>query len=54
VNYNQIVVALKSNFTERKALVYLYRLEKATLKMKEIYAKVFELSQEFKEKYATK
>ena len=30
VNYNQVVKALNSNFSEKKALAFLYKLEKAT------------------------
>ena len=32
-NYNQIVKALKSNFSEKKVLTYLYKLEKETIEM---------------------
>ena len=50
VNYNQVVTVLKSNFSEKKALAMLYKLEKATIEMKEIYEKVADLSEEFKGK----
>lgn len=32
-NYNQIVKILKSNFSEKKALAFLYKLEKETIEM---------------------
>ena len=51
VNYNQIVKALKTNFTEKKALAFLYKLEKETIKLVELSRKVTELAEEFKEKY---
>jgi hypothetical protein len=51
VNYNQVVTALKSNFSEKKTLALLYKLEKATIEMKDIYAKVAELSEEFNQKF---
>jgi len=51
VNYNQIVKELHSNFSEKKALALLYRLEKATIELAEIGKKIMELSEEFKEKF---
>ena len=33
VNYNQVVKALHSNFSEKKALAFLYKLEKATTEL---------------------
>ena len=33
VNYNQVVKALNSNFSEKKALAFLYKLEKATTEL---------------------
>jgi hypothetical protein len=50
-NYNQIVKALHSNFTEKKALAFLYKLEKATLELVDIHKQVVELTQEFESKY---
>ncbi len=54
VNYNQVVKELHSNFSEKKALALLYKLEKATIEMKGIYKKVLELSEEFKGKWLQK
>ena len=51
VNYNQIVKALKTNFTEKKALAFLYKLEKETIKLVELSRKIAELTEEFKQKY---
>lgn len=50
-NYNQIVKALNTNFTEKKALAFLYKLEKATLELVEIHKQVIELTKEFEAKY---
>jgi hypothetical protein len=37
VNYNQVVKHLKVTFTEKKALAFLYKLEKATKELIEIH-----------------
>ena len=47
VNYNQTVKALKSNFSEKRALVLLRQLEKATFELVAINKKVVELTREF-------
>jgi hypothetical protein len=47
VNYNQIVKALNANFSEKKALAFLYKLEKATLELVELNKQIIELSREF-------
>ncbi len=54
VNYNQIVKALKTNFTEKKALAFLYKLEKETAKLVELSRKIVTLSDEFKQKFGEK
>ena len=54
VNYNQVTKALKATFTEKKALAFLYKLEKATLELVEIHKKVQELTAEFERKYLQK
>lgn len=51
VNYNQIVKELHSNFGEKKALVLLYKLEKATVELAGIGREVMQLCEEFKAKY---
>lgn len=50
VNYNQVVKALHSNFTEKKALAFLYKLEQATLELIDLQKKIVELTEEFKQK----
>jgi hypothetical protein len=54
VNYNQVVKELHSNFSEKKALALLYKLEKTTIDLVEIGKKILELSEEFKEKWLQK
>ena len=54
VNYNQVVKELHSNFSEKKALALLYKLEKATVELAETGKKILELSEEFKEKWLQK
>ncbi|MFI3306609.1 MAG: conjugal transfer protein MobA [Rikenellaceae bacterium] len=52
VNYNQVVVALKMNFTERKALSMLYRLERSTIDLTSICHKILTLTEEFKRQWS--
>jgi hypothetical protein len=54
VNYNQVVKALKSTFTEKKALAFLYKLENATRELVEINQKIIDLTEEFEEKWLQK
>ncbi|MDR0873120.1 MAG: hypothetical protein LBN27_06580 [Prevotellaceae bacterium] len=54
VNYNQVVKAIKSAFTEKKALAFLYKLENATRELVEINQKVIELTKEFEVKWLQK
>lgn len=54
VNYNQTVKELHSNFSEKKALALLYKLENATKELAEIGKKIVELSEEFREKWSPK
>lgn len=54
VNYNQIVKLLYSQFSDQKASAYLYKLEKQTAEMVQIFKKVIELMEEFDEKYLKK
>ena len=53
-NYNQIVKLLNSNFSDKKASAYLYKLEKQTEEMKELLLKVVALTTEFEKKYLKK
>jgi hypothetical protein len=54
VNYNQVTKALKTTFTEKKALAFLYRLEQATRELVAINQKIIELTAEFERKYLNK
>jgi hypothetical protein len=51
VNYNQVTKALKSTFTEKKALAFLYKLEQATRELAQINQKIIDLTIEFEAKY---
>lgn len=51
VNYNQVVKALNTNFTEKKALSFLYKLEKQTEELVVLSRKIIELTQEFEAKW---
>jgi hypothetical protein len=50
-NYNQLIKLLHSNFTEKKALAFLYKLEKATIELVGLNKKVIELTHEFEQKH---
>ena len=54
VNYNQVVKALKTNFTEKKALAFLYKLEKATTELAMLNRQVIDLTNECKELWLPK
>ena len=47
VNYNQLIKMLYTNFTEKKAAAYLYRLEKQTMELSALAKKVIQLTEEF-------
>ena len=51
VNYNQITKALKANFSEKKALAFLYKLEQATKELVKLQHEIINLTQEFKAKF---
>ncbi|MDR2148117.1 MAG: hypothetical protein LBE91_16855 [Tannerella sp.] len=50
VNYNQAVKAIKTTFTEKKALAFLYKLENATRELVGLQHKIIALTEEFKTK----
>jgi hypothetical protein len=54
VNYNQVVKELHTNFSEKKALALLYKLEKATIELVEIGRRITELSEDFKQRWLQK
>ncbi|RZJ86727.1 MAG: hypothetical protein EOO20_17685, partial [Chryseobacterium sp.] len=51
VNYNQIVKLLYTNFSEKKAASLLYKLEKHTLEMVDVFKKVIWLTEEFNQNH---
>jgi hypothetical protein len=52
-NYNQITRAIKATFTGKKALAFLYKLEKATLELVALNQKIIDLTAGFERKYLT-
>lgn len=54
VNYNQVVVALKSNFTEKKALAMLFKLENYTIELATLNRQIIDLTNKFKEEWSQK
>jgi len=51
VNYNQTVRAIKAAFTEKKALAFLYKLEKTTRELVDLQHRIIALTEEFKTEY---
>lgn len=54
VNYDLVVKELRTNFTEKKTMMLLYKLEKATIEMAKITADVRALSLQFDEQWSLK
>jgi len=54
VNYNQIVKLLYKNFSEKKAAAYLFKLEKQTIEMAELFKNIVAITEEFDRKYFKK
>ena len=54
VNYNQVVKILYQKFSEKKALAYLYKLEKKTAEFAVLSQKIISLTEEFEEKHLKK
>jgi hypothetical protein len=50
-NYNQTVKAIKTNFSEKRALALLYKLEKTTVELVALSKKIIELTHEFEQKH---
>lgn len=50
-NYNQTVKALKTNFSEKRTLSMLYKLEKTTIELIVLSKQVVALTKEFEEKW---
>jgi hypothetical protein len=53
-NYNQTVKAVKTNFSEKRALALLYKLEKTTIELIVLSKKIIELTHEFEERWLQK
>lgn len=54
VNYDLVVKELRANFTEKKAMAYLYKLEKATIGMIAVMNNVMALSEKFDKQWSLK
>ncbi|MDP4208166.1 MAG: conjugal transfer protein MobA [Bacteroidota bacterium] len=54
VNYNQVVKAINSNFTEKKALAFLYKLEKHTVELVALNKQIIDLTREFEQRWLQK
>lgn len=50
-NYNQVTKAIKATFTEKKALAFLFKLEKATMELVAIFKQIQSLTAEFERKH---
>jgi hypothetical protein len=53
-NYNQTVKALKTNFSEKRALALLYKLEKATIELIFLSKQIIALTREYEERWLQK
>ena len=53
-NYNQTVKAIKTNFSEKRALALLYKLEKTTVELIVLSKKIITLTRDFEEKHLQK
>jgi len=53
-NYNQTVKAIKTNFSEKRGLALLYKLEKTTIELIVLSKKIIELTREFEQKHLSK
>jgi len=54
VNYNQLIKMLYTNFTEKKAGAYLYRLEQQTMELSALAKKITQLTEEFEANHLKK
>ncbi len=54
VNYNQVVKALNTHFTEKKALAALHKLEQFTIQLIVTNRKIVELTQKYEEQWLQK
>ncbi len=54
INYDLTVRTLRENFTEKKAMTLLYKLEKATIEMAGVMSQVVSLSEKFEQQWSLK
>lgn len=54
VNYNQVTKELHAHFSEKKALAFLYKLEKLTLELVETNRQIIALTHEFESRWLQK
>ena len=54
VNYNQVVKALNTHFTQKKALASLYKLEKITIELVGLNRQIIELTQKYEQVWSQK
>ncbi len=54
VNYNQLVKALNTHFTEKKALAALYKLEKYTIEFIRLNKEIIGLTQKYEQEWLQK
>lgn len=54
VNYNQITKTLKTTFTEKKALAFLYKLEKHTIELVSYLQKIVAIIDNYEKKWLQK
>lgn len=50
-NYNQTVKAIKTNFSEKRAMALLYKLQKTTFELIVLNKEIIALTREYEEKY---
>lgn len=51
VNYNQVVVTLRSNFTEKKAMAMLHKLEQHTQELVSLNRQIIDLTEDYKTRF---
>lgn len=53
-NYNQCVKAIKTAFSEKKALAFLYKMEQATRDLISVNKEIIQITKEIEEKWSQK
>lgn len=54
VNYNQLVRMIKTTFGEKKALAFLYKLEKSTIELVELNKQIIALIEKYEQQWLQK